>query len=323
MKAFVTGGTGFIGSHLINFLLNNGVEIFSLVRDLNNLKSLKGLKINFLEGDLFSIPPLPSDLDCVFHLAALTKASKSADYYTVNQQGSASLFEILLAQKIFPKIIYLSSLAAAGPSSSNRAIKESDIPRPITPYGKSKLRGEEEALKFKDRFSIVILRVGAVFGPRDKDFLNYFKFIKKGILPTFDSRQRLLMSLCYIKDLVRAIYLASQTKLETGEIINIADPQPYYWEEIGRAVGRALGKKLKKVTIPLPIVFLAALLSERVGAIRKKPSIINRHKFIEMKQEGWVADVEKARKKLSFQTQYSFEEAIQETIDWYLEHNWL
>jgi len=68
---------------------------------------------------------------------------------------------------------------------------------------------------------------------------------------------------------------------------------------------------------------LFALVSGGISTLRRKPSIINRHKFKEMRQKGWVADVVKAREKLSFQTQYSLEEAMQETIDWYQRYNWL
>jgi len=323
MKAFITGGTGFIGSHLIDYLLKKGFHILALVRNLNNLKWLEGKNITFIEGDFFTIPPLSKDINYVFHLGGLTKASKSADYYTVNYQGTASLFQSLISQKIFPeRIIYLSSLGAAGPSSNGGAVKESDPPHPVTPYGKSKLLGETEVLKHKKQFSVAILRAGAVYGPRDRDFLNYFVFIKKGILPSLRSSQRLL-SLCYAKDLVRALYLSTQKELDSGEIINIADPNPYHYDEIGEAAGRAFGKKLKKISLPLPVFYVSAFISELTGVLTKNPSIFNRQKFKEMKQAGWIADVRKAEKKLSFQTQYSLEEAINETIQWYLEEGWL
>lgn len=323
MKAFVTGGTGFIGSHLIDYLLAQGFQIFALVRNLNDLKWLKGKNITFLEGDLFSIPSLPSDIDCVFHLAGLTKAFKSADYYTVNDKGTASLFQSLVSQKVSPeKIIYLSTLAAAGPSIDGIAVKEEDIPHPITPYGKSKLKGEEEALKHKDNFSVVIVRVGAVYGPRDKDFLRYFSLIKRGILPSVPPSQRII-SFCYVKDLAKALYLCSQKKLESGVIVNIADPKPFSWEEMGEAAGRFMKRKLKKITLPLPIMYISALLYEATGILTRKPSIFNRQKFKEIKQKGWVADVKKAEEKLTFRTEYSLEKAINETIQWYIEHNWL
>lgn len=323
MKAFVTGGTGFIGSHLIEFLLKQKeTEIFALVRNINKQKWLNGLPLHFLQGDLFSIPPLPRDLDVVFHLAGLTKSSKSVDYYTVNQKGTTSLFESLTDQKIRPKIIYLSSLAAAGPSVGRIAVREDDSPHPLTVYGKSKLAGEEEALKFKGQFPLVILRAAAIYGPRDTDFLQYFKFIKKGILGSYTSKPK-WVSLCYVKDLVQALHLSALRNLESGEIFNIADKTPYSWEELGRAAGRSLRKKLKKVIIPVPLFYLGALFSEIAGKVSKKPNIFNRDKYRDMRQEGWMADVQKAKEKLSFETQYSLEEAIQETIDWYLKNNWL
>jgi len=323
MKALLTGGTGFIGSHLAELLLDKSAEIFALVRDPHNLKWLKGLNIHLLEGDLLSIPSLPSDIDYVFHVAGLTNSSDVADYYTVNQQGTASLFKFLHDQKILPKkIICLSSLAAVGPSFDGKPVQESEVPHPITPYGKSKLMGEAEALKFKEVYPIVILRAPAVFGPRDKDFLQYFKWIKRGALPAIGSKQR-YMSLCYVKDLIRAFYLCSQKELESGEIFNIGDQNPCSYDEFGEFAGQAMGKKLKKVKIPIPIGYLVALIADIAGRINKKPSILNLGKFKQMRQRAWIADMKKAKEKLSFQPQYSLQDAIQETLNWYLKHNWL
>jgi len=323
MKVLLTGGTGFIGSHLAELLLDKSAEIFALVRDPHNLKWLKGLNIHLLEGDLLSIPSLPSDIDYIFHVAGLTNSSDVTDYYTVNQQGTASLFKSLHDHKILPnKIICLSSLAAVGPSFDGKPVQESDVPHPITPYGKSKLMGEAEALKFKEVYPIVILRAPAVFGPRDKDFLQYFKWIKRGALPAVGSTQR-YMSLCYVKDLIRAFYLCSQKELESGEIFNIGDQNPCSYDEFGELAGQAMGKKLKKVKIPIPIGFLVALMVDIVGRINKKPSILNLGKFNQMRQRGWIADMKKAREELSFQPQHSLQNAIQETISWYLKHNWL
>jgi nucleoside-diphosphate-sugar epimerase len=323
MKALLTGGTGFIGSHLAEFLLDKGAEVFALVRDPHDLKWLKGLNIHLVKGDLLSIPSLPSDINYVFHIAGLTNSSNVADYYTVNQQGTASLFKSLQTQKISPrKIICLSSLAAAGPSLDGSPVQESTPPHPITAYGKSKLMGEAEALRFKEVYPIIILRAPAVIGPRDKDILNYFKWMKQGALPALGSKQRYI-SLCYVKDLVRAFFLCSQKELESGEIFNIAAPSRCSYEELGVLAGQAMGKKLKKVIIPIPVGYLIALVGEIGGRISKKPSFINLEKFKRLNQRSWIADMEKTREKLSFKPQYSLEEAVQETINWYLEHNWL
>ena len=323
MRAFITGGTGFIGSNLIDYLLTKGIEIFALVRNPHHLTWLEGKNINILEGNLFSIPSLPSDIQYVFHIAGLTKAFKLGDYYTVNQQGTASLFQSLISNKISPtRIVYLSSTAAAGPVLDEGKVKEEDTPHPISPYGKSKLQGEKETLKYSDTYPVTILRAAAVFGPRDLDFLQYFKIIKTGILLSMRSYQG-LMNLCYVKDLTRALYLSTQKELKSGEIINIADPRPYSYDELGEIAGRVLEKKLRKLSLPLSIVYLLALTNELSGIILKKPSIFNRYKYIEMKQKSWVVDTKKAEEKLSFRTQHPVEEAIQETLQWYRRQGWL
>lgn len=324
MRALVTGGTGFIGSHLINFLLDTKkATVYALVRDPSRLNWLKGLDIQYLKGDLFSIPSLPSSIDTVFHIAGTTKAHNSADYYTVNQQGTASLFQTLYEQKVsLNKVIYLSSMAASGPSPDGNPVQEDDRPQPFNPYGESKLLGEKEALRYKDEFPLVIIRVGAVFGPRDKDFLSYFKFIKSGILPFIGSRQN-LYSLCYIKDLIYAFDLCLKKDLKSGEIIHIADPEPYTWEELGREAGMVLGKKLLMVKIPAPLLYVIAFISEGTNKLIKKPVIFDRRKLKELIQPGWLTDTRKAENLLSFSPRHSLREALQETLDWYVDQGWL
>jgi nucleoside-diphosphate-sugar epimerase len=321
MKAFITGGSGFIGSHLIDFLSAQNAEIFALVRDPEKAIELKKKNINILEGNLFSLPSLPAGIDIVFHLAGKIKSLKAVDYYTVNQEGTASLFRALLSSGTRPKVIYLSSLAASGPSDKDKGVKENDPPHPVTPYGRSKLMGEKEALKFKGTFSLIILRASAVFGPRDRDFFEYFKVISRGILPTV--RESKLISLCYVKDLVEALYLCAQKDLPSGEILNIADPQPRTWEELGEAAGLAMGKKFRKVRISMGLLSMAALLSELIDRLKEAPGLFNRDKYTDLKQSGWVADVGKAAEMLSFRPRYTLEKAIRETMDWYIAQKWL
>lgn len=324
MRALVTGGTGFIGSHLINHLLDEkNAEVYALVRNLENLKWLKDREIHLLSGDLFSIPSLPTNIDYVFHIAGITKARKLADYYTVNQHGTASFFRSLQSQRIRPKkVFFLSSTAAAGPSLDGNPVKEDDEPHPVTAYGKSKLLGEREALEFKDDFPIVIIRVGAVYGPRDEDFLSYFKSLKKGILLS-QASQESTYHLCYVKDLVHAFDLCMEKELDSGVIINIADPHHVTWEEFGRIAGEVLEKKPTTIRCPLFLLKMAALVWEGASAITNKPSTFNRDKLKAIMQTCWFADTKKAEKLLSFTPRYSLKRGLQETLRWYVDEGWL
>jgi nucleoside-diphosphate-sugar epimerase len=316
MKAFLTGGTGFIGTHLIDLLLARDVEVYVLVRNPDKEPALLEKEVRVLRGDLFSIPALPAGLDIVFHLAGKTRSLNSDDYYTVNQEGTASLFRSLGRLKERPKVIVLSSQAAAGPSLGGQPVKESDPPRPVTPYGWSKLRGEQEALKFRNEFPIVIARACSVFGPQDRDFLTYFRLAARGIVLTLKTKKA--ASLIYIKDLAEALFLCARTGLPSGEIFNIADSRIYTLEELGMAAAAALGRKCRIVKIPKSLLYLVSLLFEAGHHVTRNAGLFNRDKYRDLMQPGWLVDVRKAAELLSFRTRYPLDRAVEETISWYL-----
>ncbi len=319
MRVLVTGGTGFLGSHLVESLLEDpGCEVYALVRDPSKPRWLEGIKgVRFLAGDLGSLPSLPAGLDCVFHLAGLTKTFRPSEYYTVNRDGTANLLRALEARSGRLRFVHLSSLAAVGPSSPRRGVREDDPPRPVSPYGESKLEAEGEALKYKDRFSVVLLRAAAVYGPRDEDFLEFFRWIKRGLKPVLGRHK--ILSLVYVRDAVRACRLAADPDRPSGEIFNIADPHPCGWEDIGAAAASLLGKKPVPIRLPIWSAYLASLASEGVGRlIGGGNSLFNVSKVQQMKPNGWVADVRKARRELRFETVFSLEQGLGETIAWYL-----
>lgn len=324
MKVLVTGGTGFLGSHLIDRLLEDpDTEVYALVRNPAKARRLEGRdRLRLLRGDLSSVPTLPPGLSVVFHLAGLTKACKPSEYYTVNQVGTASLFRALAAEGGSPRVVHLSSLAAAGPSSPGRPVREDDEPRPVSPYGRSKLAAEREALAFKDRFPLVILRVAAVYGPRDEDFLEFFRWIRKGFLPAYGRREKTL-SLCAARDVVQAIILAGAAAVRSGEIINVAAPVPATWDEVGKTAARLLGRKLVRLRIPAWAAFTVAAASSAAGRVRGRPTALNLSKFKDMRPDHWEADVRKARELLGFEARMSLEEGLRETIDWYIRNGLL
>jgi nucleoside-diphosphate-sugar epimerase len=176
---------------------------------------------------------------------------------------------------------------------------------------------ETEIFKYKDRFPVVTLRAAAIYGPRDGDFLEYFRLMKRGILPLVGQGPK-SASLLYVRDAVRAVLLAARSGGPSGEVFNIADPKIYTWEDVGRTVAGLLGKKLVRVRFPLWAAYLASAASEGIGRLGGKASALNMSKYNQMKPDGWVVDVRKARQGLGFESRFSLEEGLGETIAWYL-----
>ena len=319
MRVLVTGGTGFLGSHLVEALLEKpGVEVYALIRDPSRLRWLEGVeRVRLLTGDLESVPSLPAGLACVYHAAGLTKTLRPKEYYSVNREGTANLLRALESQSGRVRFVHVSSLAAVGPSTPRRGVSEEDPPKPVSPYGESKLQAEQEVLKYIDRYSVVLLRDAAVYGPRDEDFLEFFRWIKRGIKPVIGRHKR--MSLVYVRDAVRACLMAGATGRPSGEIFNIADPRAYSWEDIGRVVAALLGKRPVPIRLPFWSAYLASVASEGVGRLTGGGNtFFNVSKVKQMKPDGWVADTGKARRELGFETVFSLEQGLGETIAWYL-----
>lgn len=322
MRVLLTGGTGFIGSHLAEALSSAGHEVFALVRDPRNLKFLTGIPVRLVPGGLLDAPALPPGLDRVYHLAGLTKSVKTEAYFSVNRSGTASLLDALAAQGQHPRLVYLSSLAAAGPSLADRPRREDDPPSPVSPYGRSKLAGEAEVLARADRFRAAVIRVGAVYGPRDEEFARYFRLVRRGLIIGFGRRPQRL-SVCFVRDLASALIRAGEAEFASGEIFHVGNAAASSFEEIGRLAARRLGRRVREVRIPMAAVRAAARLSDVRGRFSGRASLVNRPKVAELEQAGWEADVSKARSRLGFEAATGLEEGLAETLGWYLDQRWI
>jgi nucleoside-diphosphate-sugar epimerase len=318
MRALVTGGTGFIGSHLIERLLREKAEVYALIRNPKKLERLGfGGDVRILPGDLRSLPDLPAGLDVVFHLAGITKAARKEDYYRANQGGTASLLSGLTARKDPVRFVHLSTQAAGGPTlPSGRPRREDDPPAPVSPYGLSKRKAEEEVLRRRNELSVAVLRPGPVYGPRDEDFLDYFRWLKRGWLPRF-GRREMPLSVVYVADVVSAALLAARPELGSGEIFNIASEEPVTWESMGQTAARLMGRRVRRVRVPRGLSFLVCTLAEGTARLTGRPTALNRSKYAELKEEVWTMDVSKAKAELGFRAAYSLEDGLRETVAWY------
>lgn len=322
-KVFVTGGTGFVGSTVVEELLSRGFEVYCLVRNKNNLKWLKGLTIKTVEGSLLGNFTIPENIDYIIHVAGVTKANSYEEYYQGNVITTRNLISQIRSQKISPeRIVGISSQAAAGPSDGTRALTEEDPPHPITWYGKSKLEAENLLMEIKEEFPVTIIRPPAVYGPRDKDVLQVFKFLKHGFNLKIGSREQ-YVSLVYVKNLAYGIVEAMVHPEAIGEIFYITDGQDYKWSEIIDIISNLMHKKYLTLSIPFPIASMTAFIIETLAQLSGKATILNRQKMLEVRESFWLCSSQKAREKIGYQPPFTTQDGIKETLAWYKENNWL
>ncbi|MDA8085572.1 MAG: NAD(P)-dependent oxidoreductase [Nitrospiraceae bacterium] len=330
MSALVTGATGFIGSHLLPKLLENGYKVRCLTRSGAARQKLSGLPVEFCIGDLSdpaSLEKAVRGVDYVFHLAGLTKTDKEHEFYDVNARGTKNLAQAVARENPgLKKFIYLSSLSAAGPVLDGMPPLTEDIPpHPVSHYGKSKLQGEEAVLEIAGRVPVTILRPTAVYGPGDKDFYLLFKMIKKGLFLYWGEGS---YSLIYVQDLVDAIVKAAGIPGQKGSqqagIYFLSDGNIYTITEIAGSIAGAMpwAKREKPFRVPVPR-FLLPMAAVFCGIGGRDSGIINRDKIREMGFKDWCCDADRARREIGFEPKITLKEGVKWTADWYRIHQWL
>jgi nucleoside-diphosphate-sugar epimerase len=319
----VTGGTGFIGSHLVERLVSLDQPLRCLVR--HSLAQNRGQRgVELAHGDLESGVGLEEALrgvDTVIHLAGVTKARTPADYHRGNAAATANL---LRAAGGVNRFVHVSSLAAAGPSPADRPLTEADEPHPVSHYGRSKLAGEEAVHNSPLRARAVIVRPPVVYGPRDRDVYQMLRTVSRGWMAQIGARSR-RFSHIYVGDLVDGLIAAadSANARAGGQVFYLADATPAGWDEFGNMAARLMGRKLHTVTIPEKAAYILGFSAECWTRVSRKPGILSRDKVREACCTGWVCDPGRARRELGFSASTGLEEGLRRTLDWYKEAGWL
>ncbi|HOW43637.1 MAG TPA: NAD-dependent epimerase/dehydratase family protein [Candidatus Aminicenantes bacterium] len=315
MNILVTGGTGFVGRHLVQALQAEGHRVLLLVRDDQRLAACRfDPPPAVVRGDLFASAPFPPGIETVFHLAAVTKELGAGEFERINVAGTRALLERLRPLPGLHRVLLLSSLAAAGPSRAGVPLQESDPAAPVSRYGRSKLAQERE-LAERSPAPWTIVRAPIVFGPGDMDMLDMFRIVGRGITPRLGRMER-WYSLIYVKDLVRGM-IAAACHPSGNETFYVANPQPVEWQELMAQAARLLGKRALKITVPAVAGWLMAELAElRIRAFGRR-AIFNRDKFAEMRHPFWVCSAAKIGSQLHFQPRVPLITALEETLTWY------
>jgi dihydroflavonol-4-reductase len=326
MIAVVTGANGFVGSHLVDLLLEKGFRVKCLVRKSSNLKWLKDKDVEIFDCGLFNIEEMKKVVngsDYVFHVAGVVKSKKPEGYYKGNVDTTVNILNTSLDTKdSIKKVVIVSSLTACGPSTAEKPVDEETEPHPITTYGRSKLAQEKAAQKFMNELPITICRAHAVYGERDTEIFIFFNTFQKGLMTTIGLKDKYL-GLIHVKDLVDGLYLAAVSENSKGQIYFLSSEETYNWKIIGDVTSKILKKKPLKIKVPHLIVYIVAAIAQFLSLFSSKAATLNLEKARDLVQPYWTCNVSKAVKQLGFRQNISLEEGISRTCSWYKKMGWL
>ena len=321
----ITGANGFVGARLCRFFLDNNFRVVAGVRRNANIAKLDSLDVEYRYGDVThpeTLAEMVAGVDYLIHNAGVVKAKNKETFYQVNEIGTRSLLNAVINHNPnLKKLVYISSQAAAGPSVNNIPVKESDEPRPITTYGRSKLAGERECLSFSDRVHIVSVRPTGIYGPGDREIYSFFQTVNNGIKPYIGNIQRKLQ-LVHVDDLCRGIFMAVTSDTKSGSVYFIAEKDSYTMEKLISLLGYACNKNGIPIPIPGPIFKALATVSQVLFKLVNATPMLTREKAREL-LASWEVSTRKANDELGFESEISFENGARETFQWYKKEGWL
>jgi len=313
-------------------LASQGNEVFALMRQTASSEFLKNIRYTRITGDIRdqeSLNQACKDIDVVVHLAGLTSAKSRDEYFKFNAEGTKNLANAALRSGTVKRFIYVSSLAASGPSVGLAPKIETDIDYPISQYGESKLRGELYLEEFKGKLPYVILRPPMVYGPRDRNIYLFFKSIQKNwmpILPSKSTTGHKYYSAIHVDDLIQSIILAlssTESIFQTGEKFFVSDGNLYTYERIMGMISEVLKVKPIRLKVPVALVSLIFKGGTWLGKILGRNLPINDDKLNEMLPDYWICSSQKAFDKLGFKPKFTMETGIPQTAAWYKVQGWL
>lgn len=331
--ALVTGASGFIGGHLVRRLHKDGYRITCLVRPTSDRSPLEPYDPEFVSGDVTdpeSLMRAVDSVDVVFHLAGATKSLRSRDLERVNVDGVRHVARACAECASPPNLILVSSLAAAGPTTTDRLRLETDDPAPVSNYGHSKLAGEYEARRFANRIPITIVRPPIVLGEADRDGLNMFDSIARWNLHFVPGMSDELFSVIHGEDLADALILAAQNGTRVhpnhssaGIYFATSDETPTY-AELGQMIGEAVGReRVRIIRNPKPAIWAIAAINEIASQIRRRPHILGVDKAREATAGSWACDGSALHRDTGFVPACTLKQRLAQTARWYCDQGWL
>ena len=336
-KTLVTGASGFIGRHVVPLLLEGGHDVRCLVRPNSDCRFLRQFPVEFIYGDVTDADSLSNAVESVqfvFHLAGVAQVVSNRRFFELHTQGTAHLAEACLKQPNPPRLIHVSSLAAVGPARDKKPVQESTFPKPVSPYGRSKLLAERELCARADRLSCSIVRPPYVFGEWDHASTPLFQMIYKQRIHISPGYFNSLYSFVHATDLAHLLIKvaeegetltsnsvpisAEDRQAVSGQgIYNASAGEMVTFGDFGRLIGKAFGHdSIRVFKIPPLACIGTGLFYETLKKITGKTVPLDWNKICEALRGPWICDDDKTKNQLGVTPLKPFQERIEQTAKW-------
>lgn len=301
MRLAITGGTGFVGSRLIEVALAAGHQVNALTRREQPPRD----RVEWINGDLSNraaLERLVGNADAILHVAGAIRAANEAGFADANVIGTLAMLAAATAGGV-QRFVGVSSLAAREPR--------------LSLYGASKERAED--LVHSSGLDWVIVRPPAVYGPGDRETLELFRMARLGLM-LMPPKGRI--SIIHVHDLARLLLALADPKAPSHCLIEPDDGRAGGWthREFARALADAVGTRAAVISSPGIVLRLAARADQLLRGERAKLTIDRAAYF---SHRNWVVEPKRAAPKEIWRPEIATQDGLKTTAQWYREHGWL
>ena len=318
---FVTGGTGLVGSHVIEEALRRGFHVRALARASSDTHLLRNWGVEIVTGDLSDPDALRNGVrgvDVVFNCAAkVGDWGTLEDFRALNVEALRLLLDAAVEEGV-KTFVHVSSLGVyEGRDHFGTDEETPTAENALDGYTRSKVEAEALALRYhKERgLPVTIVRPGFIYGERDRTVLpKLVTNLRRGTFAYFGSGEQALNCI-YVKNLVHALFLAAESPAAIGQVFNITDGQRVSKKQFVGQVATLAGLKPPRRKIPRKLAWILAVLLERRAKRRgsTEPPLVNkaRYKFLGLNLDF---SIEKAKRILGYQPPYTTEAGLKAAV---------